>query len=162
MILSMRASDRGQPGFDLLEDGVQVGWLRAGILGFRGFASQQQAARAGAVAADTLIRWYATRWYSMPLPWREDEPCTRPIRAEHTVIGRVLAPHEVEAGATTHAIELGIPHDAWSAVMLELAQRTYTALAAAGLVRGGVEPDPEAAAPPSGGTTRAGRAVVRG
>ncbi|MEP6989519.1 MAG: hypothetical protein ABJA80_01215 [bacterium] len=130
----MKASRRGQPGFALLTGGVEVGWLRQGIVGFLGFTSRQQAERAGEVAADTLAQWYSTRWYSVPVPWQGDEPCTRPITKDQAVIGRILAPHEVHADTTSHGIELRIPRETWSAVMLELAQRTYTALTTAGLM----------------------------
>ncbi|CAN5134880.1 hypothetical protein BH09GEM1_BH09GEM1_18980 [soil metagenome] len=133
MVLSMKAFRGGQPGFDLLRGGVEVGWLREGIVGFLGFTSQRQAERAGAVAADALAHWYSTRWYSVPLPWQDDEPCKRPIKKDQMVIGRILAPHEIHADTISHQIELRIPRETWSAVMLELAQRTYTALTAAGL-----------------------------
>lgn len=134
MVLSMKASRRGQLGFDLLKGGVEVGWLRKGIVGFLGFTSRQQAERAGEVAADALAQWYATRWYSVPLAWQDGEACKRPITKNETVIGRILTPEEVQAGTTSHGIELRIPPETWSAVMLEVAQRTYTALTRAGLM----------------------------
>lgn len=96
MILSMKASRRGQRGFDLLKGGVEVGWLREGILGFVGFTSHQQAERTGEVAADALAQWYSTRWHGVPIPW-QDEPCKRPIEKGQTVVGRITA-----AGLMTH------------------------------------------------------------
>jgi hypothetical protein len=129
MFMTMRAATRFPRGFVLVRDGTDVGWLRAGLIGFGGFADRHEAHRAGQVAAQTLAEWYATRWRSSPIDWGSEVPHDQQLSAGTVVVGRVRARHLLsDAAASSYGIELRIPHETWIAVMLELAQRMYAAI----------------------------------
>lgn len=129
MFMSMKVSDRFPNGFVLVSGGADVGWMRAGIIGFCGFNDRVEAQRAGQVAAETLADWYSLRWRSTPIAWADEVPLDHAISTGGVVVGSVCSRHPLSAPDTdSHGIELRIPHETWSALMLQLAQRMHAAM----------------------------------
>jgi hypothetical protein len=129
VFMSLKASRRFPQGFVLLRDGVAVGWLRAGIIGFGSFEDHADAHRAGENAAFALAQWYRTRWRSQPIGWETEVPVEDRILVDDTIVGRVCADDPMGVMDDRRCgIELRIPSETWIAVMLELAQRMYVAM----------------------------------
>jgi hypothetical protein len=114
----------------LFDGPAEVGWLRGGSLGFSGFADRARARIAGEAAASVLADWYATRWYSAPHSFPDVPLPDDRIATQGVVVGRVVGPGAAPVGsAGSCGFELALPREMWVAVMLELAQRIYTAVA---------------------------------
>jgi hypothetical protein len=133
VLISLKASTQGLFAFELAADGAAVGWVRTGRVGFHGFHSHHHAVAAGNVAADVIAQWYATRWRGVPVPWSADTPRI-PIISNEIVVGRILEAHDVELKhRAPYGIEICLPPETWTALLLEVAQRTHSAIVAAGL-----------------------------
>lgn len=107
-----------------------VGWFSTGRIGLAGFADHADAQRAGGIAAALLTDWYRARWNHPPEAWADAVTPEHALMSDGVTIGRIVAHHLLsEPGESSWAIELRLPDDTWVAVMLELAQRMYVAVA---------------------------------
>ena len=133
MSVTLRMIRREARDYVLLDGSVEVGWLRGGEIGFCGFADRASARMAGEVAASVLAEWYATRWYSAPHACASAVAPGDQITTQGVVVGRIVAPGTPPVGrADSHGVQLALPREMWVAVILELAQRIYAAVARRG------------------------------
>ena len=133
MNLTMKPSKNGLFAYDLCADGAQVGWVRRGRVGLFGFYSEQQAMAAGREASVVLGEWFRTRWHGVPIAWPEQLP-QLPIVHNDVVVGRILQAHDVELRhRALHGLEVCLPPETWTALMVEVGQRMHSAIITAGI-----------------------------
>ena len=135
MIVSARVSRRDHSMYVLRVRTTPVGWLRTGAIGLCGFDDAEHARRAAETAAFTLEQWYRGRWRSAtPIAWTSGAAPDERVAAGETVVGRVVSPCTIpDHDAESHGFELRVPDELWVATGVELAQRIWLALDAAGL-----------------------------
>jgi hypothetical protein len=137
MTIAFRASTNALFAFEISTAQGAIGWARAGRVGLYGFDTHQEARSAGRVAARVLADWYASRWRGAPIPWPDAAPMV-PIVSDDVVVGRILQEHDVELRhRASHGIEVGLPPETWTALLIEVAQRLHTAILDAGI---GIQP----------------------
>ena len=133
MTIAFRASSNALFAFEICTSQGAIGWARAGRVGLYGFDSHHDARSAGRIAAGVLSEWYTSRWRGDPIPWPDAAPVV-PIVSSDVVIGRILQEHDVELRhRASHGIEVGLPPETWTALLIEVAQRLHTAIVDAGI-----------------------------
>jgi len=133
MSLTMKPSLHPLFAYDLHSNGAPVGWLRTGRVGLFGFYSEQQAIAAGREAARVLGEWFTTRWHGVPIAWPHDAP-ELPILHHDVVVGRVLRAGDPELShGALHGIEVCLPTETWTALLIEVGQRLHSAIVTSGV-----------------------------
>ncbi|HEX6534499.1 MAG TPA: hypothetical protein VF041_07875 [Gemmatimonadaceae bacterium] len=135
MTLIAYANDSGGYALHLsdAEREAPVGWVEGRGVGFRGFDSQGDAARAAYVAYEAVARWLAReRLLAEPWPDAADLDATADgpllwLEASGVRVGRIVPPSEID-GEGTHAFELLLPPRVGGATGLNAALVIHRAL----------------------------------
>ena len=129
MIINAKMSRENPRSYALWSDGWEVGWLRAGTIGFCRLPNSLGARHAGQVAAEKLAEWYRVRWQQRaPIAWVGPVAPELQVTVNGLVVGRLFRAFDSPANGDAGGFELRIPNDVWIATSVELAQRIYTAL----------------------------------
>ena len=129
MIINAKVSKENPRSYALWSNGVEVGWLRLGTLGFCRLPDSLGARRAAQLAAEALAEWYRVRWQqSAPDPWPGPVAPEFQVTVNGLVVGRLFKPLERSLNGDAGGFELRIPNTMWIATGVQLAQRIYTAL----------------------------------
>ena len=135
MTIQAKPAAAHSTSYVLLEDGAPVGWLRPGVIGFGGFATAADSARAAARAVPELLRWYRTRWLGEPLSWPGAVEASARVECNGKMVGRLLPAHDPSSLSPGGCgFEPKIPTGLWIGTREALCQR----LALAALA----DPDP--------------------
>lgn len=121
--------------FDLLDGNRRVGWVSGATIGFRGFASETEAASGAWVAHRSVTRRLAQR-RGGPAPPTDVEPVTvarggdrEVILAGDKPIATLLRPGaDSRAGPESFAFEIEVPVAADELTMRSIAYRVYRTL----------------------------------
>src|SRR5689334_20757149 len=129
MIINAKTSRENPRSYALWSDGREVGWLRAGAIGFSSLPHSLGARHAAQLAARTLADWYRIRWrQSTPVAWVDDVAPELQVTVNGIVVGRLFTGAGRPADGDASGFELRIPDGIWIATGVELAQRIYSAL----------------------------------
>jgi hypothetical protein len=139
MLNQLQLRRRDRVSYALIDGPLTIGWIRTGIIGFGGFDDRREALAAGAAAVAMVTHWAAARRAALVPPFPTHlaaglaelplhVPEADAIRGADGVVGRVLAPEEVDIDLAGHGFEVSLPPGTWVAVLLEVAQRIHRGL----------------------------------
>ena len=129
MIINAKTSRENPRSYALWSDGSEVGWLRAGAIGFSRLPDSVGVRHGAQLAAETLAEWYRVRWQqSAPVAWVGPVAPEVQVTVNGIVVGRLLRAPEWPADGDAGGFELRIPNNIWIATGIQLAQRIHTAL----------------------------------
>ena len=129
--MNVRAIPASSAGFayTLSVDGISVGWVRAGAIGFGPFPSVAAARAAAHRALPALERWYAARWCCAPLSWSGHVEPRFALAHRSAVLGRIVQLADLRrSDAGECSFELRIPDVLWVATAEDLARRLAVAM----------------------------------
>lgn len=129
MLNQLQLGRRDASACALIDGPLEIGWVRADVIGFGGFEDRPAAKAAGEAAATIATHWMRTRGAGAPLvPFPAKVRDDAAIRATDTVVGRLLEPDEASGDLRGHGFEIALPSGTWLALKLELAQRIHRGL----------------------------------